>query len=131
MSFKELKLSANLFEFNLIDINSFIEEKKNEINIDDKMKTGFNKFLICLDLYLDLLEITTLNNGKIKVYGTVTLDNGEIIHATNSYHGRSLFSNISIIMNNNELFEYSSDKGICYGQIISLSLFNFIIIFNY
>jgi len=126
-----LKLSANLFEFNLIDINSFIEEKKNEINIDDKMKTGFNKFLICLDLYLDLLEITTLNDGKIKVYGTVTLDNGEIIHATNSYHGRSWFSNVSIVMNNNELFEYNSDKGICYGQVISLFLFNFIIIFNY
>ena len=108
ISFKELKLSANLFEFNLIDINSFIEEKKNEINIDDKMKTGFNKFLICLDLYLDLLEITTLNNGKIKVYGTVILDNGEIIHATNSYHGRSWFSNVSIVINNNKLFEYSS-----------------------
>src|SRR5271155_2134168 len=126
ISFKELKLSANLFEFNLIDINSFIEEKKNEINIDDKMKMGFNKFLICLDLYLDLLEITTLNNGIIKVYGTVTLENGEIIYATNNHHEKSWFSNISITMNNDKLFEYSSDKGICYGQVISLFLFNFI-----
>ena len=84
-----------------------------------------------MDLYLDLLEITTLNNGRIKVYGTVTLENGEIIYATNNYHGKSRFSNVSITMNNDELFEYSSDRGICYGQVISLFLFNFIIIFNY
>ena len=68
-----------------------------------------------MDLYLDLLEITTLNNGRIKVYRTVTLENGEIIHATNSYYGRFWFNNIFIVMNNNELFEYSSDKEICYG----------------
>ena len=52
------------------------------------MKMSFNKFLICLNLYLDLLEITTLNNRKIKVYETIILDNWLIIYATNSYYKR-------------------------------------------
>ena len=40
------------------------------------------------------------------------------MRATNSYHKRSWFSDISVRMNSEELFEYASDKGICYGQVI-------------
>jgi len=50
------------------------------------------------------------------IYGSVTLKNGTIMCVTSSFYNRSWFSNISVHMNFEELFEYLSDKGyICYG----------------
>ena len=40
------------------------------------------------------------------------------MHASNSYHGNPWFSNVSVRMNSDELFDYISDQGICYGQVI-------------
>jgi len=80
------------------------------------MKIGFSKFLNCLDLYLDQqIDIADINESNISIYGSVTLENGAIIRATSSFHGKS---NISIRMNFDELFDYTSDQGICYGQVI-------------
>ncbi len=53
------------------------------------------------------------------IYGSVTLENGTIMHVTSSFHNRSWFSNISVRINSKELFEYLSDEGhICYGQVL-------------
>ena len=85
------------------------------------MQTGFNKFLHCLDSYMDLLDdsaIVLADETKINIYGSVTLENGAIMRATNSYHGRPWFSNVSVRMNSDELHDYASDQGICYGQVI-------------
>ena len=80
------------------------------------MKIGFSKFLNCLDLYLDQqIDIADINESNISIYGSVTLENGAIIRATSSFHGKPWFSNIS---NSDELFDYTSDQGICYGQVI-------------
>ncbi|RGB30742.1 hypothetical protein C1646_764943 [Rhizophagus diaphanus] len=81
------------------------------------MKTGFNNFKVCLNWYLDELpDVSSADDSKVTIYGSVTLENSAIIRATNSYHKRSWFSDVSVHMNSEELFEYISDKGICYGQ---------------
>ena len=36
--------------------------KKKTLTIDNKMKTGFDKFLHCLDLYIDLLEYPIIDD---------------------------------------------------------------------
>ena len=83
------------------------------------MKTGFNNFEACLNWYLDELpDVSSADDSKVIIYGSVTLENGAIMHATNSYHKRSWFSDISVRINSEELFEYASDKGICYEQVI-------------
>ena len=83
------------------------------------MKTGFNNFEACLNWYLDELpDVSSADDSKVIIYGSVTLENGAIMHATNSYHKRSWFSDISVRMNSKELFEYTSDKGIYYRQVI-------------
>jgi hypothetical protein len=83
------------------------------------MKTGFNNFEACLNWYLDELpDVSSADDSKVIIYGSVTLENGAIMRATNSYHKRSWFSDISVRMNSEELFEYASDKSICYGQVI-------------
>jgi hypothetical protein len=66
----------------------FLRKKKVETNIDDKMKTGFEQFLVCMDSYLDLIKISEIDNAQTKViiYGSVTLKNGTIMRANSSYH---------------------------------------------
>ncbi len=82
------------------------------------MVNGFTNLLSCLDSYLDILDINSAEGSQIEIYKSVVLENGAIVHATNKFHGRPWFSNIAIAMNDEELFEYTSDSGICYAQVI-------------
>src|SRR6266498_1689695 len=97
------KFSAKQFEFYLYDANEFFNENKGDV--DDKMQTGFNKFLHCLDSYMDLLDdsaIVLVDETQINIYGSVTLENGAIMRATSSYHDKAWFSNIAISMDSEE-----------------------------
>ena len=111
------KFSSKLFKFLIGNADIFLLEQMQNNDIDDRMITGFSNFLECLNLYkTDNFEIS--NESKVTIYGTITLENGAIIRATSSYHGRPLFSNVSVCMNSDELHDYASDQGICYGQVI-------------
>ena len=116
---REFKFTSKLFEFSLGDASEFFAGKNSEPNIDDKMKTGFANFLECLNLRLQQSDITSASEDKVTIYGSVTLENGMIMRATSSFHNRSWFSNVSVRMNSEELFEYLSDEGhICYVQVL-------------
>ncbi len=83
------------------------------------MKTEFANFLDCLNLYLQQYNIISTDEDKVMIYRSVTLENGTIIRATSSFHNRSWFSNISVRINSEELFEYLSNEGyIYYGQVL-------------
>ncbi|GBC24765.2 hypothetical protein GLOIN_2v1879550 [Rhizophagus irregularis DAOM 181602=DAOM 197198] len=89
------KFSARLFEFSLQDANTFFNEKKN--SVDNKMQTGFARFIGCLDSYLDLLNgFTIIGETRINIYRSVILENGAIMRATNRYHNKVWFSDIAI-----------------------------------
>jgi hypothetical protein len=118
------KFSTKLFGFKLSEAYTFFSEKDSDPEIDDKMKTGFTELLKALNLYLDLQrDIRSADECKITVYGSVTLENLAIARANSKYYGKPWFSNVSVRMDTNELFEYASDKGICYGQVM-IYLFN-------
>ena len=105
--------------FKLRNADTVFEEKDLDPEIDDKMKTGFTNFLECLNLYLDLQSgMASINESVVRLYKSVTLENGVIIRATNKYYDKPCFSNISVRMNSDELFDYASNEGICYGQVI-------------
>ena len=83
-----------------------------------------------MDSYLDLINISRIDNiqTKITIFGSVMLENSTIIRANSSYHKKPWFSNKAIVMDSEEFFDYVSDKGVCYEQVIIL--FYFIIIYN-
>src|SRR5688572_28043089 len=102
-----------------MDTDAVFGEKDSDPEIDGRMKIGFTYFLECLNLYSDLQSgITSVNESVLHIYKSVTLENGSIIRAANKYYGKPWFSNISVRMNSNELFDYTSNEGICYGQVI-------------
>ena len=117
-----LTFSAKLFEFNIKDAHIFFGERNSDLKTNEKMKAGFTHFLDSLNLYLDHLDllpgITSIDErSSVKIYGSVTLENGAIIRATNSYYNKPWFSNVSVQMNSDEIFDYVTDCGICYGQV--------------
>jgi len=68
---------------------TFFEKKYSDLKIDDKMKTGFTKFLDSLNLFLDLqLNIISIDESSIKIYRSVTLENSTIVCITNSYYSK-------------------------------------------
>ena len=92
------------------------------------MIKGFTQFFKRLELYLDLLKITSTEDIQIKIFGSVTLNNNNnnaILRATNKFYGKPWFSNIAVTMDINEFFDYQSDDGICYAQVyISIIKYN-------
>lgn len=111
------KFSAKNFEFLLYEANDFF--CKNMNRVDNKMQTGFNKFLTCLDSYLELLDFVDISNEtRIHIYGSITLEDGSIMRATSSFHDRPWFSDIAISMDSEESNDYLSDQGLCFGQVI-------------
>ena len=87
------KFSAKHFEFSLRNANTFFNENKDEV--DNKLQTSFNKFLHCLNSYLNLINDSIVNivgETQINIYGSVILENGAIMRATSSYHDKAWFS---------------------------------------
>ncbi|RHZ73276.1 hypothetical protein Glove_232g35 [Diversispora epigaea] len=113
--------SSKLFEFDISEAFEFIDKYKNETNLDEKMIKGLDHFIQSLDSYFDLLKISTAQGCHIKIYRSVTLENCAILRTTNMFHKRPWFSNISVTMNDEELFEYQSDNGICYAQTLLIT----------
>ena len=112
--------TSKLFDFKLSKFSTFLEQQENNPNLNENMIKGFIKFLDCLDLYLDMLAISSAIDCQIKTFGSVTLKNLKnvnILRATNKFHNRPWFSNIAVAMDDAELFEYQSDSGTCYAQV--------------
>ena len=80
------------------------------------MISGIENLKRTLELYIKLLN-PSLQKYKLTIYESVILENGTIIWSLNKYHNKSWFSNVSIAMNSEELFDYSTDNGLYYGQV--------------
>ncbi|SRR6266498_4114895 len=86
------KFFTKLFKFFIKDIYIYFNEKKEDSSIDDKMQTGFSNFLKCLNLYLDLdlfNDLIIYEDSQVKIYRSVILENGTIIHITSSYYDKT------------------------------------------
>ncbi|RHZ80488.1 hypothetical protein Glove_134g73 [Diversispora epigaea] len=99
----------------------FFEQQKKNPDLTENMIKGFAKFLECLDLFFDMLDIISAEDCRIKIFGSVTLKNINILRATNKFQNRPWFSNIAIAMDDAELFEYQSDNGTCYAQTLLIT----------
>ena len=114
------QFSNKLWDFKSENLNeSICEILQSNLEIDEKMRNGFKNLEKSLKIYLELLNLS-IESFSLTIFGSITIENGAIIRATNKYHNKPWFSDIAITMNSEELFDYTTDKGICYGQIIIL-----------
>jgi hypothetical protein len=114
------QFSNKLWDFKSENLNeSICEILQSNLEIDEKMKNGFKNLEKSLKIYLELLNLS-IESFSLTIFGSITIENEAIIRATNKYHNKPWFSDIAIMMNSEELFDYITDKGICYGQVIIL-----------
>ena len=114
------QFSNKLWDFKSEILNeSICEILQSNLKIDEKIKNGFKNLEKSLKIYLELLNLS-IESFSLTIFGSITIENEAIICATNKYHNKSWFSDIVITMNSEELFDYTTDKGICYEQIIIL-----------
>ncbi|RHZ77431.1 hypothetical protein Glove_178g11 [Diversispora epigaea] len=113
--------TSKLFEFKLLEASIFFEQQKKNPDLTENMIKGFAKFHECLDLFFDMLDIISAEDCRIKIFGSVTLKNINILRATNKFQNRPWFRNIAIAMDDAELFEYQSDNGTCYAQTLLIT----------
>ena len=86
------------------------------LEIDEKMWKGLEKIDECLKIYLEISN-SSIKNYILTVFGSIIIENGAIVRAISNYHNKPWFSNVSILMNSEELFDYITDNGFCYGQV--------------
>ncbi|RHZ62413.1 hypothetical protein Glove_340g113 [Diversispora epigaea] len=87
--------TSKLFEFKLLEASIFFEQQKKNLDLTENMIKGFAKFLECLDLFFDMLDIISAEDCRIKIF--------------------------AIAMDDAELFEYQSDNGTCYAQTLLIT----------
>jgi hypothetical protein len=90
--------------------------------MDEKMRRGFENIERCLNIYFEY-SYSSVTNFLLTIFGSITIENGAIVRAISNYYNKPWFSNVSILMNSKELFDYQTDNGICYGQV---KIFEFI-----
>ncbi|RHZ55002.1 hypothetical protein Glove_421g157 [Diversispora epigaea] len=87
--------TSKLFEFKLLETSIFFEQQKKNPDLTENMIKGFAKFLECLDLFFDMLDIISAEDCRIKIF--------------------------AIAMDDAELFKYQSDNGTCYAQTLLIT----------
>ncbi|RHZ88906.1 hypothetical protein Glove_20g31 [Diversispora epigaea] len=103
-----LKYSKKLYEFCIQNVEIYIQTRMNDPDLEKEMKLGFEKFLKCLDAYLDFYDQKLSEHEEIdikfRIYSGVTLKYDAKMRANNKFHKRSIFSNIAVEMNPDEIF---------------------------
>jgi hypothetical protein len=86
----------------------------------DHFLPALNEFF---DLCDDVNQDMVMNDTKIHWYSyTNMVASGDYIRAKSKYYGQPEFSNVSIKMDEEEIDDYNTDEGSCFGKVCTISL---------
>jgi len=83
---------------------------------------AFNQFLTALSRFFNLLE-EFMNNDvndetiTIKWYSSAVISSSDTIQANSNWYQQAIFNNISINMNSDEIEDYTTNDGMCFGKV--------------
>ena len=109
--------------FSLNEFSQFITLYKQTNNhLSPEALLAFEQFLSALnkffDLFEDLTEEMVASNTIIHWYSyTTAASSGDYIRASSKYYYNPEFSNISINMSEEEINDYRTDHGVCFGKV--------------
>ncbi|KAF0430077.1 hypothetical protein F8M41_005574 [Gigaspora margarita] len=114
------KFTNLIWTFDLNNAQEFIDQRLKNYRPNSKIYSWLEHLLKYLTIYFSSTNQINIDNYIINIYSSVTLENGSIIRVTDNFYGKAWYSNVAVAMNPEELLEYLTDKGICYGQIYLL-----------
>ena len=116
-------MNSLITTFPLSEFNQFTTLYKETNNqLAPEALLAFEQFLPALNKFFDLSEDLTeeivANNMIIHWYNyTTAASSGDYIRASSKYYYNPEFSNISINMSEEEIDDYHTDQGVCFGKV--------------
>ena len=109
------KFSLEKFEefFNNYKLNNTLAQEA--LTVLDRFIPSLNEFF---DLCEDLTEEMLIGNTEVNWYSYVNVElSGDYIRAKSMYYNEPSFSDVSINMSGEEIEDYNTDMGACFGKV--------------
>ena len=115
-------MSGLLSKFLLDDIDEFFDKYKLNNTLAQEALTAIDQFLPALNEFFDLFDSLTeemvTQNTEISWYSYVNLSSsGDYIRAKSLYYNEPSFSDVAINMSVEEVEDYRTDDGTCFGKV--------------
>jgi hypothetical protein len=115
-------MSGLLGKFSLENVDEFFDGYKLNNTLAQEALIAIDQFLPALneffDLFNNLTEEMVTQNTEISWYGYATLNSsGDYIRAKSLYYNEPSFSDVSINMSVEEVEDYRTDDGTCFGKV--------------
>jgi hypothetical protein len=122
-------MNGLLGKFSLENFDEFFDNYKLNNTLAHEALTAINHFFPVFneffDLFVDLTEEMIAGNNEINWYAYANLESsGDYIRAKSLYYNEPSFSDVSINMSVEEVEDYRSDDGTCFGKVQQYHIFN-------
>src|ERR1043165_9538029 len=119
-------MKSLLWKLLIGEIYTLQESLEHEENINELCIEGMRHLITYLDIYLDNISNTSINEDiYLKIYASGVLTNSEIVYVTSKFHRYARFSDIAIAIGD---MDYLTDNGLCYGKVNYKKYFFFTIL---
>ena len=115
-------MNGLLGKFSLENSEEFFNNYKVNNTLAQEALTALDQFIISLneffDLCEDLSEEMLMGNTEVSWYGYANVESsGDYIRAKSMYYNEPSFSDVSINMSGEEIEDYNTDMGACFGKV--------------
>ena len=124
ISLRRSKKTMNglLGSFSLEGFDEFFDNYKRNNILAQEALTAINQFFPALNEFFDLFDNLTeeevIGNNEISWYGYANVESsGDYIRAKSLYYNEPSFSDVSVNMSEEEVEDYHTDDGICFGKV--------------
>lgn len=116
-------MNSEIATFKLSLFDEFVTSYKANNILASEALDGFNHFLTALSRFFNLLEEFTNNNMDndtitIKWYSSAIISSSDTIRANSNWYQQAVFDNISINMHSDEIENYITSDGMCFGKVL-------------
>jgi hypothetical protein len=115
-------MNGEIAMFKLSLFNEFITSYKSANDLASEALEAFDQFIPALDRFFDLYEELTedkMSNKDIfvKWCKSAIISSGDTIRAISEWYNQAIFDNISINMCSDEIEDYTTNNGMCFGKV--------------
>ncbi|CAB4382430.1 unnamed protein product [Rhizophagus irregularis] len=122
-------MNGEIATFKLSLFDEFITTYKANNVLAPEALEAFNQFIIALNRFFSLLEEFANNDVNyetitIKWYSSAVISSSDSIRANSNWYKQAVFDNISINMHSEEVENYITQDGMCFGKVLMLCSVN-------
>ena len=115
-------MNGLLGKFSLENSEEFFNNYKVNNTLAQEASTALDQFILSLneffDLCKDLSEEMLMGNTEVSWYSYANVkSSGDYIRAKSMYYNEPSFSDVSINMSGEEIEDYNTDMGACFGKV--------------